>query len=72
MVLSRFFPLGLPNNPYCAPVSLSFQFSIRPLSCCARVFGVVGVSERFANLFQVREVRVMVSSLFLNGLCIIC
>ncbi|QCD90713.1 hypothetical protein DEO72_LG4g1671 [Vigna unguiculata] len=49
MVLSRFFPLRLPNNPYCAPISLSFQFFHSPLSCCARVFGVEGVSERFAS-----------------------
>ena len=27
-----------------------FSFSIRSLSCCARVFGVEGVSERFASL----------------------
>ncbi|QCE01111.1 hypothetical protein DEO72_LG7g2404 [Vigna unguiculata] len=52
----RFFPLGLPSNPYRALVSLSFQFfhSLLELLCsCVRCRGSVG---SFASLFQARGV----------------
>ena len=55
------FTARVPSNPYRASASLPFQFchSLLELLCsCVRCWGRVG---SFTSLFQVREVRVLIS-----------
>ena len=53
----RFFPLGLPSNPYRALVSLSFQFfhSLLELLCsCVRCRGSVGSLASYSRYGEAR------------------